>query len=82
MMSNVLESLRAKYVEECAKRDATNALNEPLELELTAINEQIEGLKTKAREIASKIDSNRAAAGHRETKKSIGKLASAIMSLR
>lgn len=80
--SPALVALRAEYAELCAKRDETNVLNTPLEIELAALHDQIQPLQARTREVAAQIDANRAAAGHRETKKRIGKLATAIMELK
>lgn len=48
-----------RLAELCALRDQVNAVNAPLEEQLTQLNAQIEELRLKAMAVSSAIDANR-----------------------
>lgn len=68
----------ARYAELCALRDATNALNAPIEAELAEVNAQIEALRVQAESLAAQIDDNRGRADWIALKKEIGALARVV----
>lgn len=49
----------ARYYALCDQRDAVNKANEPIEAELTKVNDQINALQSKALELANNIDEAR-----------------------
>lgn len=71
-------SLQQQYDDLCAKRDAVNALNAPLEAQLAAVCAEAEALRIRAAEIAAMIDANRGGEAWLELKRDIRILAPAM----
>lgn len=80
-LKKALASLREEYAAECAKRDAVNKMNEPLEEKLASKSAEIARLRDEETALSRKIDENR---GNDwiELKKRIGQLADSIMGVR
>lgn len=73
-----IESMKARYTELCARRDAVNKQNEPLEEKLDAQNAVVTKEQTKAHAIAAEIDVNRGGEEWLALKKELGMLARAL----
>jgi uncharacterized coiled-coil DUF342 family protein len=71
-------NLEQHYDELCAKRDAVNAQNAPLEAELERANAQAEAARVKAMALAAQIDANRGGRAWIDMKRDIRMLAPAI----
>ena len=70
--------LKAIYAELCAKRDAVNEQNAPIEIELAKANAEAEKWRLAAQALAAKIDENRGAQEWLNLKRTIGQLAPAM----
>ena len=71
-------TLKARYEELCAKRDAVYAAQKPLEAELAQYNAEAEAARVKAAEVAAKIDAQWQEANWIALKKEIALLAKTL----
>lgn len=82
-IDNARAALEQEYAEACAQRDAVNAKVAPLRAALDGINGQAEQLRLKAADLAAQIDVDRGGGeAWLALKQRIGKLASALMSIK
>lgn len=73
-----LETLKARYAELCAQRDATNKAVEPLQKQLEQANAKAEAARLEAEGLAKQISDVRGGQNWLDLKKEIATLANAL----
>lgn len=73
-----LETLKARYAELCAQRDATNKVVEPLQKQLEQANAKAEAARLEAEGLAKQISDVRGGQNWLDLKKEIATLANAL----
>ena len=73
-----MKIIQDRYAELCAQRDAINAANAPLEVELEKANAAAARAQLAATAIAAQIDDNRGRAAWLDLKREIAALARAL----
>lgn len=73
-----LETLKARYAELCAQRDATNKAVEPLQAQLAEANLRAESARLEAEALAKQINDVRGGQKWLDLKKEIATLANAL----